>query len=263
MTTSAMPSSADRRRKTSAAARPSTAAARPPRRRSGRSRCGRATSAGRRAARRPAAGRPPRRCARRADRARARAGRSPGRSRGRGASSSSPSASAPQVSRQPVDQGPRHRGQRRRLAAGAVHDHGDLVREELGQARRQRTRARPRGGRGAGSAGPPVAVVAAAVGQLHDQFDAVRPQLAVEHVRPSHLLGQCGVTTRGYRHELTETGGVPVRIDRDRLSPSARRDGELIHGQPDPEALAFEHVSEATAGVRQFSLVAARICLPA
>jgi hypothetical protein len=45
----------------------------------------------------------------------------------------------------PVDQAPRHRGQPRRLAAGAVHDHGELVREELGDTVRQATRGRPGG----------------------------------------------------------------------------------------------------------------------
>lgn len=45
--------------------------------------------------------------------------------------------------RQPVDQCPRHRGQGGRLGAGAVHDHGDLVSEELGQAFREWVRACP------------------------------------------------------------------------------------------------------------------------
>jgi hypothetical protein len=100
--------------------------------------------------------------------------------------------------------------------------------------------------------GRAVAVVSAAGGQLNDQLDAVGPQPAVGDVRPPHLFGQPGIAAGRYRHELAETRRVPL-LTGGRSLGRPRRHIELIDRQPDPESTTFEHMSEGTAGVRQFS----------
>jgi hypothetical protein len=154
--------------------------------------------------------------------------------------------------RQSLHERERDLGQRRGLRAGTVQDQHQLVGEELadaGQPVLVLVGCPLRCG-GAGRAPRAVAAVGAIAGQRGDDLDLVGGQLSLDPGDALQLERLLFRRPLGDRHQLAQPERGTVHAERRYLDRQGQRDDRKRRHR-DPVATTLEHMSEATASVRQ------------